>query len=279
MKKFLQIIGLISLTIFSFFITDKTVTVVNNMDEIMINIKENSKKQISKPIDAVINDNYIIPGIKGKKVNINKSYKTMKKNGYYSEKLYVYDYIKPQITLSKNIDKYIISGNPKKRKISLVFKIIGNDNIQDIVKILNNYDAKSTFFVDETWFNSNVSYIQELINIGHTIAPLFNDYTNPSYEIMDIMIKKRTKKNYSFCYNENENKNNLDACVQKDNYSIKPMEISETSPLVNIKEKLQPGALLSLKINSELRKELSTIIIYIKSKGYTISNIEDNVLE
>ena len=39
MKKTFQIIGLISLTCFSFFITEKTATVVNDLDEIMIEIK------------------------------------------------------------------------------------------------------------------------------------------------------------------------------------------------------------------------------------------------
>ena len=41
MKKIFQIIGLISLTCFSFFVTEKTALVVSDMDEIMIEIKAN----------------------------------------------------------------------------------------------------------------------------------------------------------------------------------------------------------------------------------------------
>lgn len=279
LKKIFQIIGLISLTLFSFFITDKTVTVVNNMDDIMIKIKQNSNKMTNKPIDASINEKYIITGIKGKKVNIKKSYKNMKKNGYYNEKLYIYNYINPKISLSDNKDKYIIGGNQNKRMISLLFKVTSTDEISDIVKILNNYDSKSTFVIDEVWFNNNTSFIKDLINNGHNVLPFFDDYSNQSYEIIDLMIKKISKKNYSFCYNINENNDNLNECLKRDNYTIKPIEISETSPLVDIKEKIQSGSLLSLKINNELKKELSTIIIYIKSKGYNISNLEDNILE
>ena len=39
MKKAFQMIGLISLTCFSFFVTEQTATVVNDMDEIMVEIK------------------------------------------------------------------------------------------------------------------------------------------------------------------------------------------------------------------------------------------------
>ena len=39
MKKVFQMIGLISLTCFSFFVTEQTAIVVSDMDEIMIEIK------------------------------------------------------------------------------------------------------------------------------------------------------------------------------------------------------------------------------------------------
>ena len=56
MKKTFQIIGLISLTCFSFFVTEKTATVVNNMDEIMVEIKEKTEfevKDIAKLEDTL----------------------------------------------------------------------------------------------------------------------------------------------------------------------------------------------------------------------------------
>ena len=175
MKKTFQIIGLISLTCFSFFITEKTAVVVNELDEIMIEIKSNYKKYKEESTDAIIEKNTIIPGISAKEVNINKSYKNMKKSGYYSEDLYIYDYKKPNISLSDNIDKYIISGNPKKRMMSLIFKEKVNDNINDILTILNNYKANSTFFVDNEWFMNNNAIIQKLINDGHNISVLMDN--------------------------------------------------------------------------------------------------------
>ena len=48
---------------------------------------------------------------------------------------------------------------------------------------------------------------------------------------------------------------------------------------MDIKKNLTAGSILSLDINSRVRKELSTIIIYIKSKGYSIDNLEKHLLE
>ncbi len=279
MKRVFQIIGLISLTIFSFFITDKTVTVVNNMDEIMVEIKGKKDEYKMNYKDAIIDGNTIIPGIRGRTVNINKSYKNMKMNGYFSEKLFAYNYIKPKISLSDNIDKYIIKGNSDKRMISLIFKLEGEDSISDILTTVNNYNSAVTFFVDYNWFSNNTDLIKNIVKSGHNVYPLLEDYTDPDYEWMDMVIKKIDKQSTGFCYSKSDNQSNLDSCVLRGNYTIKPIEISDKTPLVDIKSKIESGSLFVVKNNSELRKELSTIIIYIKSKGYKIANLEEHILE
>ena len=279
MKKIFQMLGLIGLTCFSFFMTEKTATVVSDMDEIMIEIKTNYKSYKSEGVDAIIDGNTIIPGIRAKDVNINKSYKNMKSNGYYSDKLYIYDYTKPKISLSDNIDKYIIKGNSNKRMISLIFKVKSNDDISEILKIINNYNINVTFFIDTNWFTNNNDLIQELINEGHNIGILMDDYSDSNFEWMDMVIKKINNQKNSFCYSKEDNNKNLEACKLKNNYTIRPVEISDKTPLVDIKQNLNAGSILSLNINSQVRKELSTIIIYIKSKGFSIDNLENHLLE
>ena len=259
--------------------TEKTATVVSDMDEIMIEIKANYKNYKSDSVDAIIDNNTIIPGIRAKDVNIKKSYKNMKSNGYYSDKLYIYDYTKPKISLSDNIDKYIIKGNPNKRMISLIFKVKSNDNISDILEIINNYNINVTFFIDINWFTNNNDLIQELINQGHNIGILMDDYNDSNFEWMDMVIKKINNQKNSFCYSKEENNKNLEACKLKNNYTIRPIEILDKTPLIDIKQNLNAGSILSLNINSQVRKELSTIIIYIKSKGFSIDNLENHLLE
>lgn len=279
MKKIFQMLGLISLTCFSFFMTEKTALVVSDMDEIMIEIKANYKNYHTDSIDAIVDGNNIIPGICAKDVNINKSYKNMKQSGYYSDKLYIYDHTKPKISLSDNLDKYIIKGNPNKRIVSLIFKVDSNDNIDDILNIVNNYNVNVTFFVDTNWFTNNNELIGKLINEGHNIGILMDDYSNSNFEWMDMVIKKINNQRNSFCYSKDDNEGNLEACKLKHNYTIRPIEISEKTPLVDIKKNLNAGSILSLDINSQVRKELSTIIIFIKSKGFNIDNLENHLLE
>ena len=279
MKKIFQMIGLISLTCFSFFMTEKTATVVNEMDEIMIEIKEKKDDYKKHFIDAVIDNNTIIPGISGREVNIKKSYKNMKSNGYFNDKFFVYDYTNPSISLNDNMDKYIIKGNPNKRMVSLIFTIEKDENIIDILTILNNYNVKSTFFVNPTWFSNNNELVGKLIKEGHIVSPLLDNYKDSNFEWMNTILKKINKQKVIFCYNIDDNIENLNECVLKNNYTIKPIVISEKTPLVDIKQKLESGSLFSLKVNSQVKKELSTIIIHINSKGYKLTNLQDNVLE
>lgn len=279
MKKIFQIIGLISLICFSFFITEKTSIVVSDLDDIMIEIKSNYKKYKMDSINAIIENNTIIPGIREKIVNIKRSYKNMKTNGYYSDKLFIYDYKNPKVSLSDNIDKYIIKGNQNKRMVSLIFKVTNNDNIDEIIKIIDNYNINVTFFIDSNWFTNNNNLIQQLIKKGHNIGILMDDYNNSDYEWLDMVIKKINNQKNSFCYSVEDNENNLNACMKKNNYTIRPIEICDKTPLVDIKEKLESGSIFSLNVNSQVRKELSTIIIYIKSKGYNLENLENHLLE
>ena len=198
MKKTFQIIGLISLTCFSFFITDKTATVVNEMDEIMMEIRTKKDEYKSKSIEATIEDNKIIPGVNGKKVNINKSYKNMKINGYFNENLFIYDYTKPKISLSDNIDKYVIKGNSNKRMISLLFILKGDTDIDNIITTLNNYKVKATFLVDYTWFENNTEKTKEIINYGHILSPYMEDYSDTDFEWMDMILKKVNRQKNVF---------------------------------------------------------------------------------
>ena len=115
MKKYFEVIGFIFLAIFSFYFTSKTSTVIKNTDDIMIKIKENMNNMKTNSVDAIIEDDTIIPGISGMEVDISKSYDAMKKIGTYKDNLLVYKKIKPNISVSNIYNKYIVSGNPNSR--------------------------------------------------------------------------------------------------------------------------------------------------------------------
>ena len=115
MKKILPLL----IIIISFIYTKSLVSVVKNYDDIMIKIKQEKNKYYIKPIEAIIKNDTIIPGIKGKEVDINKTYSKMKRYGKYEESLIVLKDIEVKNHIDK--DKYIISGNKNKNMVTLIF--------------------------------------------------------------------------------------------------------------------------------------------------------------
>ena len=120
LKKFFQIFGLITLICFSFFYTEKVGYVVREMDSLMEEIRKKSENNKIEPINATIIDNTIIPGKYGKEVDIEESYKKMKRINEYNENMLIYKKIKPEISLKNNYDKYIISGYKTEKEVSLL---------------------------------------------------------------------------------------------------------------------------------------------------------------
>lgn len=275
MKKFFEYLGLIVLVGFSFFYTEKTASVVKELDDIMIKIKENAPNYLSDVKEAIIKDDTIIPGISGKQVNINLSYQRMRKMGIYNEKYLHYNIIKPKDLLSKNLDKYIISGNDVKKQVSLIFLIEERDNINTVLDILNNYELKASFFVDGSWFEKNNEQIVSLIKENHNVGNLsYNlNYQNSSFVWMDTIIKKIGKQKISFCY-KTKNKKDLEICALQKNYTIAPTVEINNYPLINVKKELKSGDIIAFKVNNELIRELELIIKLIKSKDLSIVNLE-----
>ncbi len=266
---------------FSFFYTEKTVNVVKEYDNIMITLKNEASKYESLAIDAKIVNNTIIPGLNGKKVNLNKSYSKMKRYGSYNESLLVFSSKSPKITLEKNKDKYIISGNKEKKMVSLIFLVDENTKIDKILQILKEKNIKGNFFVEGLWLEKNSNLAVSLINDKHNIGNLsYNlDYNNSSFIWMDTIIKKIGKQKTSYCYNEKEDKSALSICSLNKDYTIRPNIITNKNPLKKIKESLSSGSIISMKINSETEEQLKLIINYINSKGYKIVNLEEHLKE
>ena len=93
-------IGLICLICFTFFYTEKIITISINQDEIMIKLKEVENTYNIEPINAILKENTIIPGNLGKYIDIDASYKEMKKIGYFEESLIKYEDIYPNISIN-----------------------------------------------------------------------------------------------------------------------------------------------------------------------------------
>ncbi len=276
LKRIFEIIGFISLVCFSFFYTNEISNVIKENDDLLIQIKDNEDLYNVKAIDAVILDDTIIPGVSGRKVSVDKSYNNMKKYNTFNDNLLVYDKVKPNISVNKVYDKYIISGNKSITNITLTFVLYSDSNIDNIINILNKNDIKATFFVDMDYFDSNNEIISYLIKNNHTIGFLNSSKGNINY--MSAVVSKINNQKYLFCFNDLKNSEFLKICSLNNNYSISS-NVIDKDYYINVKKNLTNGSILTFKVNSKLDDELELIINYIKQKGFKIINMPELINE
>lgn len=266
MKRVLEFLGVISIIIFSLIYSDKSLKVIREYDDIMIKIKE--ENEFTEPSNATIFENTIIPGKKGIKVDIEKSYLNMKRYGKYDKSLLIYKETEPLISIKDNYDKFVISGNKKIKQVSLLFVLTKNSDLSSLIKILNENKVNATIFVDINFYTqNNLSIINENNNeIGNLSLNL--DYSDSSFGWLNSKIKKLT--NTTYCYDEEYNLETLKHCSLYKIYTITPSIIISSNPYSKIKKEVQNGSIISFKLNKNIIDELSLSIKYLKSKNYNI---------
>ena len=116
-----KIIITVILFIFSVFYIKHSIYILKENDKLMKTIKEKQNEYNTLPVNTIITNNTIIPGINGKKVNIDKSYNNMKGLNEFRESLLVFDIIKPSV--SNIYNKVIVSGNQTINEISIITKL------------------------------------------------------------------------------------------------------------------------------------------------------------
>lgn len=270
--KLIKIIGLFCLFCITFFYTEKVINVTMNQDEIMIKIKEATKDVNNKATNAIINNDTIIPGNVGKYIDEEASYKAMKKIGYFEPSLIIYKDIYPEISIYNNYNKYIIKGNPKNKSIALIYILNNNNTIDNLVSILNKYKVNINFFVDSSYLNNNINVIDkiktnEIYNYGNN-----GTYSKDNLIISNNIINNKANNKAIFCLFTTKNENSLNNCA---NNKMLSLLVNKDDNYYNIKNNLDNGHIYLVN-NTQ---ELSSIIEYILSKGYSISPLSNLISE
>lgn len=276
-KSYLTIVGICLLTVFSFYYTNKLIEFSKSKDPIMIEIMKNKDDYNKLSIDALINNNYIIPGSEGLEVDVDKSYTKMKKLGKYNDNLYVYDVVKPTISIKDNYDKFVINGNITKKEVSLVFKAEDLKNIENINKILFNNNVSATFFIDGNIKDDDINILKILDESNNYFGNLgYNKkYSIKTIKYTNALLDRIDDDNHNYCYVEKDDINVLKTCSEVKMYTIKPMVVSNIFPFTYIKQNLENGKIFSLDTNSYTLKQLDLIIKYVRQKGYDFVTLEE----
>lgn len=280
-KNIIQYIGITILILFSFFYTEKTVSTIKQHDPVMIQLLEEKSKYSIETVNAVITDNYITPGLIGCEVDIDKSYSSLKRLGSFNSTLLEYKSVTPKISSQKEYNKYITNGNKSKNTITLIFKIKETTDIDNIVNILNNKNVKATFFIDGKYLETNTNKVQELIKMKHEVLNYGynNKYDKDLLIWSNNIIERLNYNNPKFCYLEEENEKVLNLCSSNEMKTIIPNLIISKNPLLEVKENINKGSLISFNVNSTTENELNLIINYITQKGYKIDILSNHLEE
>ena len=276
MKRFFEILGFLSLVCFSFFYTEKTIDVVKEVDDIMITLKEQAPKYQVKAENAKIDGKFMTPGISGKIVNLQKSYEEMKHYGKFHPNLLVYDKVSPEVSIKNRYDKYIQTGNPKKRQVSFLFIVDEKGNPSPIIEILKEKKVTGTFFIDGSWLEKNQNELVSLIEGKFTVGNYSyrGDYGHESFVWIDTIIKRVGGQKQSYCLVEKENKKALSTCKLQKDYTIYPNIIIKENPYSELTEQVESGSIILMRLDAQVKKELPLMITYLKQKGYEIVNLE-----
>lgn len=268
LKKFFEILGFVVLMCFSFIYTEKTVNVVKEYDEIMIELKRKGIEYEIDAKDATIVDKTIIPGQKGKKIDLDKSYSKMKRYGSFNESLITLMDTDPSISIKNTYDKFVIGGNENKNQVSLIFLATKGTDLTTIFKILKQKGVKATIFIDFYYYEAEK--LQTIASYGHEIGNLSlnYDYSDSSFSWLTSKIKKVVKQTY--CYDNSFSEETLLLCSSSKIHTIKPSIITDTRPLFEIKKSVKNGSIISFHVNEILEEELPLIINYLKTKNLDI---------
>ena len=276
MKKIYQISIVLLLSLISFFYTEKVIDFIREKDPIMKNIKEYDKKNKIDAVNAIIDKNKIIPGVSGKKVDYNKSFQKMKKYGTYNESLTVFEEVAPTISIDDYYDKYISEGSGINNDVSLVFEVKNGDNINNIISLLKENNTIATFFVDGLWLENNQTLVSEMASLGHEIEILNydNKYQELYFSSSLNLVNSITNLKPKYCYARYDNKEVLELCEKLGLHTIIPTIMTGNYPYNDIVKKVHKGSIIGFSITSSVEIELSTIINYLKQKGYTINSLD-----
>ncbi len=273
LKKIFKISAVLLLVGFSFFYTEKVTLIARNSDPIMRAIKkEESNKKVSNVNPVINNDEYIM-GINGCEIDVDKSYSKMRSVGEFKEELIV---MKETSNDKDLTDKYVIGGNNKEKKVSLIF-IVNKDIDSKLTDYINDKNIKVNYFIDGKYLEENmitVKFLSENSNIYYLGEN--EEYSDENMLYHNNLISMNGSNEPKYCFTSDKDNNTLKLCNDYDMVTIKS-DIIKDNIYKRIKDKLNNGVIFA--IDSDNIDEIKVSINYILSKGYNIISLEDLLSE
>ena len=263
-------------------------------------ISEKAKDYEKKPIDAKLDPVWkAIPGLNGVTVDIDASYKNMKKEKKFNEQRLVFKQVKPKITLNDLPPAPIYKGNPEKEMVSFIINVAwGNEFLPDILSTLKKHHVKASFFLEGRWVQKNPDLAKMIAEAGHELGN--HSYTHPdmskisSSKIHEEIVKTNdvieatTGKQVTLLappsgyFNNEVVKIAAQQKLKTVIWSVDTIDWQKPSPdtlLKRVTGKIHNGALILMHPTEVTTNNLEHLIIEIKNKGYKIDTVSDMLSE
>ena len=281
-------------------LTDRSVATMKQEDELLIQIKESSKKYEIAPQDARIDSVWkTVPGYNGLKVNIQDSYKAMKKGDQFDKDKLVYDQVPPKVHLKDLEPAPIYRAHPEKQVVSFLINVAwGNEYLQDMLAVLKKHNVKATFFLEGKWTKNNPEFAKMIVDGGHEIGN--HSYSHPNMQNISAQATREeiiktnevveavtgVKMNWfappSGSYRGETVTIASSLGMGTVMWSVDTIDWQKPSPEVlqqRVLSKVHPGAFILMHPTESTAKSLETLIINIEKKDLEVVKVSEAVSE
>jgi probable sporulation protein (polysaccharide deacetylase family) len=269
--------------------------VVQVPNELYEKIQAESKKYVQKPVNAVVDKVWkAIPGYNGLTVDIDASYEKMQNHGEIFDKTkLVFKETEPDIQLKDLPPAPIYKGNPEKSMVTFLVNVAwGNEYIPHILKVMKEYNVRSTFFLDGSWTKDNAKLAKMILEEGHEIGN--HAYSHPNMkQLTEVRIREELQKTNDVIYATLEvtpkyfappsgsfrqevvdiaDEFNMNTIM----WSVDTVDWKKPEPhtmVQNILNKVHPGAMILMHPTSSTATGIEQMILGIKAKGYQIGTV------
>lgn len=122
-----------------------------------------------------------IPGYNGRMVDVEASFKNMKKNGNFDEKKLIFTQTKPKVHLNNLPPTPIYRGHPDKPMVSFIINVAwGNEYLSEILATLKRHQVSTSFFLEGNWVKNNPDLAKMIVSAGHEVGN--HSYSHPKME-------------------------------------------------------------------------------------------------
>lgn len=276
------------------------VTVVKQENPLYQSIIKSASTYEIPPSNAKIDQVWkAIPGYNGLTVDIEASYKNMKKSGIFDEKKLVYIQTQPSVHLKDLSPSPIYRGHPDKPMVSFIINVAwGNEYLPEMLAVLKKHQVKASFFLEGRWVKNNPDLAKMIVSAGHEVGN--HSYTHPDMkritagETREQLVKTNevieaatgNKSSWfappSGSYRDETVKIAAELKMKTVMWTVDTIDWQKPTPdqLINrVISKIDNGFMVLMHPTASTAKSLDRLISLIEDKGLKIGTVSDLMSE